>query len=198
MTNSPQTDEAAQIRSAQTGDSMAFGQLYRRYYERIYCTVLGMVGSPADAQEVTQLAWLKAWKHINDFNHTSAFTTWLHRIAVNTSLDHLRARKRWSQRFKSFWGAKSGDVESLTIESPMSGEASDPAAGLLQAEGSDRVHVALARLPEPQRIAIVLKEFEDYTYQEIADTVGCSIGTVMSRIHLARQKLRTFLTSDES
>ena len=68
-----------------------------------------------------------------------------------------------------------------------------PALGLLGQEGACRVHKALARLPEAQRIVVVLKEFEDYTYQEIADTVGCKIGTVMSRLHLARQKLRTLL-----
>jgi len=187
--------EADTIRRAQKGDSAAFGQLYKRHYARIYRTVYALVGNGADAQDVAQTAWLKAWEHLDDFSFASAFTTWLHRIAVNTALDHLRQRKRWRHRFQSFWGRRSeGDaVGALDFPAPRS----DPARGLLNDERSSRVGAALARLPEAQRTVLVLKEFEDYTYQEIADTVGCKIGTVLSRIHLARQKLQQILTSDE-
>ncbi len=174
------------IRLAQKGDTAAFGLLFRKHYDQMYRTIYGMMGNEADAKEVAQDTWVKVWQKIKTFNFTSNFTTWLHRIAVNTSLDELRRRKRYWTRFKSTF--------SPTIEEPASLTSNDsPARNLLKKENLDTVHSAIARLPEAQRTVLVLKEFEDYTYEQIANTLDCKIGTVMSRLHLARKKLSTYL-----
>ncbi|MGJ8641488.1 MAG: sigma-70 family RNA polymerase sigma factor [Opitutaceae bacterium] len=187
-------NEADCIRTAQQGDTAAFAVLYKRHYDRLYRTACGLVGNATDAQEITQQTWLKAWKKLDRYNFSSAFTTWLHRILVNTSLDHLRQRKRWSHRFKSmFTSAEGGELDQHdTVPAPNS----DPADGLLEDERALSVRKAVWSLPEAQRVVIVLKEFEDYTYQEIADIVGCKIGTVMSRLHSARQKLQKLLAKE--
>lgn len=188
--------EAETIRRAQGGDSGAFSGLFRTHYGRVYRTVHGMMGNEDDAREVSQQVWLKAWQKLDRYNFGSAFTTWLHRIAVNTALDELRRRKRRWSRFKSLLAP--GDTEAAQAKAPDPPAPSDPAHELLRKERSRIVREAIARLPEAQRTVLVLKEFEDYTYEQIADTLGCRIGTVMSRLHLARKKLQKLLNPPPS
>ncbi len=184
-------DESEEIRRAQGGDTVAFEALFRRHYPRVYRTAHGLLGHEADAKDVAQQVWLKAWRGLGGYIHTSAFTTWLHRIAVNTALDELRARRRLRARFQSVFGGVREDGDANPAPDPAVDV--DPAAGLIAGERAAAVHRAIARLPEAQRTVLVLKEFEDYTYQEIADTMGIRLGTVMSRLHLARRKLRGIL-----
>lgn len=178
------------IREAQAGDSAAFGQVFKAHYTQVYLTVWGMMGNEADAHDVSQQAWIKAWQKINQYNHHSKFSTWIHRIAVNTALDELRRRKRrWSRLVSIF------KDDSIENPAPEPATTDDPADDLGRKEIAQDIYQAVAKLPESQRTTFVLKEFEDYTYQQIADTLGCKIGTVMSRLHLARQKLTTYLNS---
>lgn len=183
------------IEKAQAGDSGAFGALFKMHYAQVFRTVYAMMGNKADAEDVAQLAWLKAWQKIGRFNFQSSFSTWLHRIAVNTALDELRRRKRSWVRFKSFFGGPDAESEA-SLPEPATGES--PARDLLKKENAQAVHEAIARLPEKQRAVLVLREFEGYTYQQIADTLGCKPGTVMSRLHLARNKLHSLLNPPAS
>lgn len=183
-------DGAEAIKKAQSGDSDAFGLLFKAHYNQVFRTVHGMMGNEADAQDVTQQAWLKAWQKIHHFNFKSSFNTWIHRIAVNSALDELRRRKRTWSRFISIFKDNEGHSETFTHEPAT---AHTPSDDLLKDESAQSIHQAIAKLPEAQRTVLVLKEFEDYTYQQIADTLGCKIGTVMSRLHLARKKLHSDL-----
>jgi RNA polymerase sigma-70 factor (ECF subfamily) len=182
--------DAPLIHAAVAGDESAFAELFQRYYPRVYRTIYGILGDATDAQEVTQSVWIKAWQKRTHYNFKSAYTTWLHRIAVNTALDELRRRRRYWTRFKDLLSN-----DQPTKESPNTPTAeSDPAQNLLKIEDYESLHLAIAKLPEAQRTVLVLKEFENYTYEQIAATLGCKIGTVMSRLHHARTKLNTLLT----
>ncbi|GHB98854.1 RNA polymerase sigma factor [Cerasicoccus arenae] len=178
MPNDLRAEEDAWIRAAQQGDADAFGLLFRRYHERTVRTLFAMMGSEFEAREAAQEAWVKAWKRIDSYDYTSSFYTWLHRISINTALDAIRVRKRNNHR--------AATVESID-ESP-SHEA-NPAQRAIHRERWDELQTALAQLPEEQRSALVLRELSGYSYQEIADTLSIKPGTVMSRLHAARQKL---------
>jgi RNA polymerase sigma-70 factor (ECF subfamily) len=184
-------DESAQIRRAQDGDTAAFEALFRAHYPRVYRTVHGLLGNDADARDAAQQTWVKVWRNLGAYDHSAAFTTWLHRIAVNTALDELRKRKRLRARFQSLFAGPGRDETAPPPPDPPA--EGDPARDLVDAERAARVHRAIAELPEAQRTVLVLKEFEGYTYRRIADTLGIRIGTVMSRLHLARKKLQTLL-----
>jgi len=178
MPEHQRAEEEAWLHAAQEGDADAFGHLFRRYHERTVRALLAMMGTEAEAREVAQQAWIKAWQKLERYNYQSAFYTWLHRIAVNTALDALRARQRNGQR--------SAPMEDIAAEP--SREA-NPAQRVAAKERWGELLVALDQLPEEQRTALVLRELSGYTYQEIADTLDVKTGTVMSRLYAARQKL---------
>ncbi|WP_269540916.1 RNA polymerase sigma factor [Cerasicoccus fimbriatus] len=180
MEDKQRAEEDAWLRSAQNGDADAFGYLFRRYHERTVRTLLAMMGSEAEARDVAQQAWVKAWQKIDRYNFEAAFSTWMHRITVNTALDALRKRQREQQR--------TGSVEE--IEQKPSTDAT-PDRRLQINERWRELLSALDQLPEEQRSALVLRELNGYSYQEIADATHVKTGTVMSRLHAARQKLAT-------
>ncbi|WP_309380972.1 RNA polymerase sigma factor [Cerasicoccus frondis] len=185
MPDDIRAEEDAWIRAAQAGDADAFGHLFRRYHERTVRTHLAMMGSEAEAREVAQQAWIKAWQKIDRYNFESSFSTWLHRIGVNTALDAIRARKRNHQR-----GAAIEEIEEKPSHAPT------PAKQTQLNEQWREMLAALDQLPEDQRSALVLRELKGYSYQEIADATGVKTGTVMSRLHAARQKLATLWSSN--
>lgn len=181
-------------RAACAGDREAFGRLFKLLYPRVHRTVWGMMGNEADAHDVAQDAWIKAWKMRGRFNFQSAFSTWIHRIAVNTALDALRRNKRLGSRLSRLIGP---DKEEVAIDPPDS-PAGNPDSRLLQKETGKSIEAALAELPDDQRTVLVLREFEGYSYQEIAEVTGTRPGTVMSRLHHARQKIRAILSRELS
>ncbi len=172
------------------GNEAAFAELFKQHYPRVYRTVHAMLSDEADAREVSQMTWIKAWQKRNRFDFNSSFTTWLHRIAVNTALDELRRRKRYWKRFQRIFRQTDDNKEE---DLPLPHE-NNPATGMIEDERHLAVREAIAKLPEAQRTVLVLREFENYTYEEIAATLGCKTGTVMSRLHLARKKLQQLLT----
>jgi len=178
------------VRAACAGDHDAFGAVFRLLYGRVHRTVWGILGDEAEAHDVAQESWIKAWERRARFNFTSTFSTWVHRIAVNTALDALRRRSRLRRRFRSFLGglALADRARELPAGEP------GPDRQLEQRELGRAIAQAVEALPEEQRVVLVLREFEDYSYEEIARAVGCQPGTVMSRLHLARKKLQNHLS----
>lgn len=179
------------VESATRGDRAAFEALFKRYYARVYRTVYGMLGNESDAKEVAQEVWIKAWQKRSHYNFKAAYTTWLHRIAMNTALDAIRRRTRERKRFASISESETGQQVDQSI---------DPGKSPLKAAQSNeqraQIVAAIQELPEEQRCVIVLKEFEHYTYAEIAGILDCKIGTVMSRLHLARKKLHSLFNHE--
>lgn len=184
--------ERRRIEAARDGDEVAFGELMQTHYEAVFRTVLAIVRNEHDARDLCQEIWIKAWQQIGKFRGESKFTTWLHPIAVRRAVDHLRKRRRWFDRFLPF--SRPDD----NPDAPPAFEAADeqPSAPeqIEQSERHERFEQLLASLPPKQRAVLALREIQGLTYDEIAQSLGCRRGTVMSRLFHARrllaQKLR--------
>lgn len=194
----PETEQQL-ITDAQNGDKNAFGQLFKTHYQRVYRVCYSILGDPDSAQEATQQTWIKAWEKRQNYNAKAAYTTWLHRIASNTAIDHTRKRKRYWQRIKSVF-TPSDDSPKNTPDpaDTLPPDERTPLKALLNKDNETRLADAIATLPQPQREVFLLRELEDMRYQDIADELQINLGTVMSRLHLARKKLQTHLSQDPS
>ena len=172
------------LRRAQSGDEAAFGTIMRSHYERIFRLVYSIVRHEADARDVCQEIWLTVWRELPAFRGESRFSTWLHPIATRRSLDHLRKRRRWFDRFLPF---DTGDAAVASAPEP----ATTDDAGQ-QAEDRDRkatLQAAIAALPPKLRAVLALREVEGLSYAEIAQATAIPTGTVMSRLYHARRLL---------
>jgi RNA polymerase sigma-70 factor (ECF subfamily) len=149
---------------------------------------LSMIRHEQDAIDLSQEAWIKGWQRLAQFQGDSSFTTWVTRIVINLCLDHLRKQKR--HRTDSI---EELDEESGGVERQMPVVTVNPTAGLEAAELRKKIDNALDQLTAEHRAVLVLHEFEDMEYKTIAKTLGCSIGTVMSRLFYARRKLAVLL-----
>jgi RNA polymerase sigma-70 factor (ECF subfamily) len=178
------SDDQRQIAECLQGDTAAFGELVRRYQDRLFNTVFRMVDNAEDAQDVVQEAFLHAYQSLESFKGDSLFFTWLYRIAVNTAISFKR-KKRVTVRI-------SGPGESV-IDPLDPSELSRPGHALEQAEQEQRIHKALGRLSPEHRAVLVLKDMEGQKYEEMAEALGVPIGTIRSRLHRARLELREVL-----
>lgn len=160
------------VRRARRGDVEAFEELYRGHVGRIYAVSLRMVADPELAEELTQEAFVKAWSRLASFRGTSAFGTWLHRLAVNVVLDALRARARWQDRFSPDPPAR------------------QPAAAQRDHAGSLDLERGIAQLPPRARAVFVLHDIEGYKHREIARLLGLTAGASKAHLHRARRRLR--------
>lgn len=166
------------ILQAQRGDTQAFETLYNQHLKRVYNIAWRTMGNDADAQDVTQEVMLKAWRALPNFKLDSALSTWLYRITINACSDELRRRK-----------AKTVSVEALSESGHEPGD-----AGFEQsAVDGQNLSWAIGQLIEEYRSAVVLRDVEGYSYEEIAKILNCPIGTVRSRINRAREQLRSLL-----
>ncbi|MGB1556155.1 MAG: RNA polymerase sigma factor RpoE [Oceanococcaceae bacterium] len=179
MSTQPDVD-AMLVERAQAGDPRAFDALVLKYQHRILQLVTRFV-SEADAPDVTQEAFLRAWRAIGKFRGQSAFFTWLYRIAINTAKNWLvsRARRPAGQDMDI------QDAEDYGISEQLR-EQDTPEHIALSGEINERIALALETLPDDLRTAITLREFEGLSYEEIAQAMDCPIGTVRSRIFRAR------------
>ncbi len=176
------------VRAARRGDGTAFRELLERYKRRAFGVALGIVGDPDEAEDVVQEAFVKAYYKLPDFRFGSNFYTWFYRLLVNQAIDRWRKAAR-----RSAVPFEDARVPGETAESEAAGRPKTPEelAGNRQlAEGIAR---AIAALPEYHRAVILLREVEGMTYEEIARVLGCSVGTVMSRLHYARARLKEAL-----
>jgi len=176
------------IRAAMGGDEEAFRGLMERYKGRAYGVALGIVGDPDEAQDVLQDAFVKAWYRIKDFRFGSNFYTWFYRLLVNQAIDRWRKRSRAvTVPLDESWLSE-GVSPPDTAVYPKTPE--EMAGNRELVEGLTR---AIAALPEYHRTVILLREVDGLAYEEIAQVLDCSVGTVMSRLHYARAKLREAL-----
>ena len=178
------TADQALIQRVQQGDRSAFDLLVVKYQHKILNLVMRYVKDPSEAMDVTQEAFLKAYRAVPAFRGDSAFYTWLYRIAINTAKNHLVAARRRpmnldfelseSETFESFASLRDGDT---------------PERLALTDEISDAINKAVEDLPEELRTAILLREVEGMRYEEIAEAMACPVGTVRSRIFRAREAI---------
>jgi RNA polymerase sigma-70 factor (ECF subfamily) len=179
----------ALVQRVQAGDVRAFDQLINKYRERLFAIVYNLTANREDASDLTQEAFIKAFRSIRHFKGDSSFFTWLYRIAVNASLTHLkRSRLR---RFFSFETLHEDISQSELIEALADKMQSDKPA--LAKELQEKLNEALQRLSPNHRTVVVLFEIEGLSHQEIAQVMECSEGTVRSRLHYAKQQLQSYL-----
>jgi len=178
--------EADSIRLAQQGDAAAFERLYELHRGRVYGLCVRMVNNPTDAQDLTQDAFLQAFRKIHTFRGESGFSTWLHRLTVNVVLMRFRRKS-----------LVDGSVEEMSERDEEDGrprrefgEADLRLGGVIDRLGLQR---ALEQLPPGYKLIFLLHDVEGYEHQEIASLIGCSIGNSKSQLHKARLRLRDLL-----
>jgi RNA polymerase sigma-70 factor (ECF subfamily) len=176
------------VKRAQKGDMVAFEELVARHRDKIYARAFSMMRNEDDAVDLSQEAWVKGWQRLIQFQGDSSFVTWMTRIVINLCLDQLRKHKR--QRAESI---EAMDEESGGVERQMPVVTVNPTERLERAELRQRIDRALGQLSYEHRTVIVLHEFEELEYKEIAKKMECSIGTVMSRLFYARRKMAALL-----
>lgn len=169
------------IARCQRGDRGAFEPLFRRYRDRAYDFALGFVGSPDDALDLTQEAFVRAYRALGRFRPGAPFEPWFFRILRNLCLNAIRRRKTWQT------------VPWEAIGEPSASPYESPSRSVEQKEIRAAVWAALGELTPDQREIVILKEFQDRSYKEIAEILGCPLGTVMSRLYYARQALKARL-----
>lgn len=177
------TDDLALIEAALEGDRAAFGDLVHRYQDRLHAAMLQVTGSTEEAEDVVQDAFVRAFLKLDTFQHHSQFFTWLYRIAFNSALSRMRRRRVMT----SIEQAR----ESIG-EEPVD-DAEPPDAQMLREERIASVQIALRKLSDDHRTILVLREMEDHAYEQIAEVLQISIGTVRSRLSRARAQLRVTL-----
>lgn len=184
-------EEAALVAALQAGQPAAFERLVRGCGPRLLATCRRMLGSDAEAEDAVQEAFLAAFRSIGGFQGTSRLSTWLHRIAVNAALMRLRARRRRPEtsleellpRFRE---------DGHRVE-PRDSRLAEAETLLVREERRALVHRALDRLPDDHRTVIVLRDFDNLDTDEVATLLDISAGAVKTRLHRARQALRTLL-----
>lgn len=178
------------VRRVQAGDVAAFDRVVEKYRERVYGVLYNMTSNREDAADLTQEAFIKAFQSIHRFNGQSSFFTWLYRIAVNSTLSHLR-----KARLRSFFS-----LDRIDSDEPV---AKEIIANLTDKSGGDRdsyvrelqekLNDAMQKLSIKHRTVVTLFEIDGLSHQEIAEVMDCSIGTVRSRLHYAKQLLQSEL-----
>lgn len=177
----PAREDVDLVRATLAGDQDAFQRLVERYQDRLFALARGYTKRAVEIEDIVQDAFLKAFRRLDTFNHESSFYTWLYRITLNTALDFLKRRGRSPVRA----------VEDPELGAPLAPqEGFAPHARLEREEIAEITHAVLEELPEIFRTALVLREFEGLAYQEIADVLGISIGTVESRLFRARARFK--------
>ncbi|MGI9342671.1 MAG: RNA polymerase sigma factor RpoE [Gammaproteobacteria bacterium] len=177
-------DDQRLVERAQQGDKRAFDLLVLKYQHKIVKLIMRYVRDPAEALDVSQEAFIKTYRALPKFRGDSAFYTWLYRIAINTAKNHLVAAKRRPVDFE----VDLQDPESYEINARL--QDNDTPERIAQREElRETVEEAIAGLPEELRVAIVLREIEGMSYEEIARAMECPVGTVRSRIFRAREAI---------
>ena len=178
------------VRAVQAGDVAAFEQLITTYRERVFGMVYNMTSNREDAADLTQDAFIKAFQSINRFQGQSSFFTWLYRIAINSTLTHLR-----KNRLRTFFS-----LEKVDEEDRQSAEVIEALTDYTGAERdtfvhelSEKLNEAMQKLSIKHRTVVTLFEIDSLSHQEIAEVMNCSVGTVRSRLHYAKQLLQAEL-----
>jgi RNA polymerase sigma-70 factor (ECF subfamily) len=182
------------VQRVQAGDSAAFRALFDKYHRRAFAVAMGVVKNEDDALDAVQEAFVKVHKNIHKFQGSSSFYTWLYRIVMNVSIDHVRRKSR--RKSLDF------DERALHEESEVAGDGAlvphvtnaNPGKAALRKELGGAIQAALQELPEHHRAVIVLREIEGMSYEEMAEALEVPKGTIMSRLFHARKKMQAALT----
>lgn len=188
-------EDLAWVEKAQAGDMRAFDRLVSKHRGRIYAMILNMVKNDADAWDLSQEAFIKAWRALPKFEARARFSTWLFRISHNVVYDWLRKRRIDSEGELNDEIFDAGRIDPGAVTMPQQDKRPDEA--LEQTELRGQIKEAISRLSEEHREVILLREVQGLDYKEIAEIIGVSMGTVMSRIYYARRKLQIYLVSHE-
>ena len=183
--------EALLIADLCEGDETALAPLVEKYKRMVYRLAMQITKNHADADDVMQETFIKVYRSIRTFRKDAAFETWLYRIAVNEALNFVKRRER--QRESTLETASEAEYEAITRYRAQI--ANDPHVHAEKAELRHHVTEAVNNLSLKHRTVVILHEFEGLTHAEIASILNCSEGTVRSRLHYARKKLRTLLKS---
>jgi RNA polymerase sigma-70 factor (ECF subfamily) len=173
------------VKQCQAGEMSAFQELVSRYHQKVYMVSLGLLRNRDDALDVAQETFLRAYRKINSFQGDSSFYTWIYRIAVNISIDAQRRQKRNPLDFRE---SMDGVLEAQNEV------AKDPFADVHDRELREHLTKAINELTPEHKAVIVLRTLEGMSYKDIGRILGCSEGTVMSRLHYARKKLQDKLS----
>lgn len=177
-------DDWKLVQRVQSGDKTAFDVLVLKYQHKIVKLIMRYVVDPSESLDVAQEAFIKAYKALPNFRGESAFYTWLYRIAINTAKNHLVARKRRPLEYD----VDLQDPTQYDMQARMS-DVETPEGHAMGEEVRQVVSDAVEKLPEDLRMAIVLREIEGLSYEEIAQAMDCPVGTVRSRIFRAREAI---------
>ena len=182
------------VERAQRGDLKAYDELVTRHRGKVFAMIRNMVHHDADAWDLSQDVFIKAWHGLHGFEAKAKFSTWLYRISHNVVYDWLRKRKIHSdgELNDEIFSASRIDPGSLTTPAV----ADSPDDAMAHGELRARIDRALCQLSPDHREVVLLKDVQGFAYKEIAEATGCSIGTVMSRLHYARQKLQHLLKDE--
>ncbi len=185
-------EDIEMLTAVRAGDGTAYRGLVEKYQQRVYSMVYGMLRNREDARDVTQDAFVKAYKHLDSFRLESSFYTWLYRIAMNLAIDLTRKRKRRkTTTFDEAIGSRdsTGDISDIH-------RSDSPSKELERKRLYAKIMDAIGKLPEDQQQVILLRELEGLSYKEISDVMEIPEGTVMSRLFYARKKLQKLLADE--
>ena len=176
-------EETEMISRCQQGDQEALKEIFDKYHKKVYRIAYGVVRQREEALDIVQEVFIKLFRSIKNFKGRSQFYTYLYRMVMNTAIDH--ARKAGKQFISSL--DQEGSFE------PSDNVEQGPERMLLQKELEGRVKLAMDKLPAEQRAALIFRDVEGLSYQEMSEAMGCSIGTVMSRLHYGRRRIQELL-----
>ncbi len=176
-------DEAELISRCQQGNEEALKQIYDLYHRKVYRVAYGVLRHREEALDIVQEVFIKLFRSIKNFKGESRLSTYLYRMAINAAIDHVR------KAGKPIFSSLDGEEGFQPAEEPER----RPDRIFLYKELEGKVNEALGKIPADQRMALILREVEGLSYQEIADSMGCSIGTVMSRLHYGRKRMQDLL-----
>lgn len=184
------TEEKILVEKAKKGDKKAFETLVVQYQSKIFGIAYSMLRNKDDALDISQEAFYRAYRSLPDFKGNAKFYTWIYRITINLVLDFIQKRDKMPGA--EYDEGIFGNEDELTISKPNPVE-TNPERYVNAKEMAEIIGVCLEKLSEKHRSVLVLRELEELSYEEIASIMDCSIGTVMSRLHHARNKIRDLL-----
>ena len=188
-------EDVALVQKAQQGDTQAFDQLVSKHRGKIYAMILNMVKNDADAWDLSQDAFIKAWRALPKFESRARFSTWLFRISHNVVYDWMRKRRIEGDGELNDEIFDAGRIDPGASTSPYQHARPDKAMELDELRKD--LNQAISKLSPDHREVILLREVQGLDYKEIAEVTGSSMGTIMSRLHYARKKLQSSLASNE-
>jgi RNA polymerase sigma-70 factor (ECF subfamily) len=183
--------DTAIVRLVQSGDVAAFDELILKYRQRLYSVIYNLTSNREDASDLVQDSFIKAFQSINRFGGQSSFFTWLYRIAINSALSHLR--KNRLRTFFSLEQIDENDRPSAEVIAALTDDSNGAERGAMVRELQEKLNEAMQKLSINHRTVVTLFEIDGLSHQEIAEVMSCSVGTVRSRLHYAKQQLQSEL-----